>query len=99
MPSSVRERVAIIGVGHVGATAAYALMLRALFREIVLVDSDAKRAEAEARDITDANALARPARIWAGEYADAAAARIAVVTAGAATHGTETRLSVPRAVR
>lgn len=94
MQSSVRERVAIIGVGHVGATAAYGLMLRALFREIVLVDSDAKRAEAEARDIADANALARPARIWAGDYADAAAASIAVVTAGAATHGTETRLSV-----
>jgi L-lactate dehydrogenase len=94
MQSSVRERVAIIGAGHVGATAAYGLMLRALFREIVLVDSDAKRAEAEARDIADANALARPARIWAGDYADAAAASIAVVTAGAATHGTETRLSV-----
>lgn len=94
MQSSAPERIAIIGAGHVGATAAYALMLQALFREIVLVDSDAKRAEAEARDIADANALARPARIWAGNYGDAAAASIAVVTAGAATHGTETRLSV-----
>ena len=69
-------------------------MLRALFREIVLVDKDDARAAAEARDITDANALARPARIWAGDYADAAAASIAVVTAGTATHGSETRLSV-----
>lgn len=88
------QRVAIIGAGHVGATTAYALMLRALFREIVLVDSDAKRAAAEARDIADANALARPAKIWAGDYADAAAASVAIVTAGAATHGKETRLSV-----
>lgn len=87
-------RIAIIGAGHVGATAAYALMLRALFREIVIVDSDAGRAAAEARDIADANALARPARIWAGDYADAAAAGIAVITAGTATHGTQTRLSV-----
>ncbi len=92
MPAA--ERVAIIGAGHVGATAAYALMLRALFREIVLVDSDTARAGAEARDIADANALARPARIWAGDYPDAAAAGIAVITAGAATHGAETRLSV-----
>src|SRR3546814_3903742 len=69
-------------------------MLRALFREIVLIDNDMKRAAAEAQDIADANALARPARIWAGDYADAAAATIAVITAGAATHGTETRLSV-----
>src|SRR3546814_18496120 len=69
-------------------------MLRALFREIVLIDNDMKRAAAEAQDIADANALARPARIWAGDYADAAAATLAVITAGAATHGTETRLSV-----
>lgn len=89
-----RERVAIIGAGHVGATTAYALMLRALFREIVLIDSDAALAEAEADDLSHANALARPARIWAGGYDDAASGRIAVITAGAATHGAQTRLSV-----
>lgn len=88
------DRVAIVGAGHVGATAAYALMLRALFREVVLIDSDMPRAKAEAQDISDANALARPARIWAGDYTDAADSRIAVITAGAATHGVETRLSV-----
>ncbi len=87
-------RLAIIGAGHVGATAAYALMLRALVQEIVLIDSDVALAEAEAADLTDANALARPARIWSGSYADAASAAIAVITAGAATHGEETRLSV-----
>lgn len=88
------ERVAIIGAGHVGATAAYALMLRALFREIVLIDSDPALARAEAADLSDANALARPAHIRAGDYGDAASADIAVITAGAATHGAETRLSV-----
>lgn len=88
------NRVAVIGAGHVGATAAFALMLRALFSEVVLVDSDISRAAAEAQDIADANAIARPARIWAGTYADAAEAGIAVITAGAATHGADTRLSV-----
>ena len=87
-------RIAIIGAGHVGSTAAYALMLRALVSEIVLIDSNVALAEAEAADIADANALARPARIWAGDYADAALARIAIITAGAATHGSESRLSV-----
>lgn len=90
----VAHRVAIVGAGHVGATTAYALMLRALFSEIVLIDSDMPRAAAEAQDIADANAIARPARIWAGNYVDAAEAGIAVITASAATHGTETRLSV-----
>lgn len=87
-------RIAIIGAGHVGATAAYALMLRALVREIVLIDNNMALALAEAGDISDANALARPARIWAGTYDDAASAAIAVITAGAATHGDESRLSV-----
>jgi L-lactate dehydrogenase len=94
MTHPISDRIAIIGAGHVGATAAYALMLRALFREIVLIDQDAALAAAEAADLSDANALARPARIWAGDYADAATARIAVITAGAATHGDESRLSV-----
>ena len=93
-PMAGPGRIAIIGAGHVGATAAYAVMLRALFREIVLIDSNTTLAEAEAADLADANALARPARIWAGDYADAADASIAVLTAGGATHGAETRLSV-----
>ncbi len=91
-----RDRIAIVGLGHVGATAAYAIMLRALFHEIVLIDSDTALARAEAADLSDANALARPARIWAGEYLDAASARIAVITAGAATHGAASRLSVAK---
>ena len=69
-------------------------MLRALVSEIVLIDSNVALVEAEAADIADANALARPARIWAGDYEDAASARIAIITAGAATHGSESRLSV-----
>lgn len=88
------ERIAVIGAGHVGATIAYALMLRGLFPEILLIDADAALAVAEAEDISDACALARPARIFAGGYADAASARIAVLTAGAATHGSESRLAV-----
>lgn len=91
---SAASRIAIIGAGHVGATAAYALMLRALVSEIVLIDSNVPLAEAEAADIADANALARPARISAGTYGDAATAAIAIITAGAATQGSESRLSV-----
>ena len=92
--SDTPARIAVIGAGHVGATTAYALMLRALVSEIVLIDANRELAEAEAADISDANALARPARIWAGDYNDAASARIAIITAGAATQGHESRLSV-----
>ncbi|CAN5212595.1 L-lactate dehydrogenase [soil metagenome] len=88
------DRVVIVGAGHVGATVAYALMLRALFREIILIDSDTALAGAEAADIADAGVLARPTLVRAGSYADAASAGIAILTAGAATHGSESRLSV-----
>lgn len=88
------DRIAIIGAGHVGSTTAYALMLRALFREIVIIDEDVALAQAEAADLSDANAMARPVQIWAGSYADAAGAGIAVITAGAAMKGTQSRLSV-----
>jgi L-lactate dehydrogenase len=70
------------------------MMLRALFEEIVLIDADDALARAEAADLSDANALARPARVWAGTYADAATARIAVVTAGAASRHQESRLAL-----
>ena len=91
---SQKQRIAIVGAGHVGATAAYALMLRALVHEIVLIDENTALAAAEAADLSDANALARPVRIWAGDYRDAASAQVAVLTAGAATHGDESRLAV-----
>lgn len=91
---SVSSRIAIIGAGNVGATTAYALMLRGLFAEIVLIDTDTDRATAEATDIADANAIARPARIWAGTYADVKDASILVVTAGAAIADGEARTSV-----
>ena len=91
---SQKHRIAIVGAGHVGATAAYALMLRALVHEIVLIDENTALAAAEAADLSDANALARPVRIWAGDYRDAASAQVAVLTAGAATHGDESRLAV-----
>jgi L-lactate dehydrogenase len=88
------SRIAIVGAGNVGATTAYALMLRGLVAEIVLIDTDAGRAAAEATDIADANAIARPARIWAGDYADVKDASILVITAGAATADGEPRTAV-----
>ena len=97
MTQSRNSRVAILGAGHVGATTAYALMLRALFSEIVLIDSKAELAIAEAADLADANALVRPATIWAGTYADAATASIAIITAGGPTYGPQSRLSVSAA--
>jgi L-lactate dehydrogenase len=44
-------RVAVVGVGNVGASFAYALLLSGLAAEIVLIDQNRERAEGEAMDL------------------------------------------------
>ena len=50
-------RVAIIGVGNVGATTAYALLLSGLAAEIVLIDMERSKAEGQAMDLNHAQPL------------------------------------------
>jgi L-lactate dehydrogenase len=45
------RKVAIIGAGYVGASIAYALAIKDIAREIVIIDLDKKKAEGEAIDI------------------------------------------------
>ena len=87
-------RVAVIGMGNVGATFAYALLLSGLAAEIVLIDVNRAKAEGEAMDLNHTEPFAHPTRIWAGEYSDCASAAVVVVTAGAAQHPGETRLDL-----
>jgi L-lactate dehydrogenase len=77
-------RVVIIGAGNVGATCAYALLLRGLVTEIVLVDVKKDKAKGEAMDLNHTVPFAYPTRIWAGDYGDCAGAAVTVITAGAA---------------
>ena len=67
-----------------GATCAYALLLRGLATEIVLVDVNKDKAEGEAMDLNHTVPFAYPTRIWAGDYCDCAGAAVTVITAGAA---------------
>jgi L-lactate dehydrogenase len=88
------RKVAIVGLGNVGATFAYALTLSGLASEIVLVDINEKKAQGEAMDLNHAIPLVQPARIWAGGYEDIAGAAITVVTAGSAQRPGESRLDL-----
>jgi L-lactate dehydrogenase len=87
-------KVGIIGSGFVGATAAYALVMQGVGREIVLVDRDAERAMAEADDIRHAVPFANPLEIRAGSYEDLADSRVVVVCAGVGQKPGETRLQL-----
>ena len=89
-------RVAIVGVGNVGSSFAYALLLSGLASEIVLIDANQRRAEGEAMDLQHAVPFTRPVRVWAGSYADCAGAAVTVIAAGAAQKPGETRLDLVR---
>ncbi len=87
-------RIAIIGAGHVGSTRAYALMLRGLASEVVLINNQRERAEGEAMDLSHGSIFASPAQVWAGDYADCREAAIVVLAAGAAQLPSESRLDL-----
>ena len=87
-------KVSVIGAGDVGATTAYALVMRGVCREIVLVDLNKERARAEADDILHAVPFTHPVRISAGDYADIRGSRVVIITAGAAQKPGETRLEL-----
>ncbi len=87
-------KIGIVGSGAVGATTAYALVLRGIGREIVLVDIQPHRAQAEAEDVLHAVPFSHPLVVRAGDYPDLAGARVVVLTAGVAQRPGETRLQL-----
>lgn len=87
-------RVAVVGVGNVGATFAYALLLSGLAAEIVLIDANHAKAEGEAMDLNHTVPFAYPTRVWAGDYSDCAGATVTVLAAGSNQKSGETRLDL-----
>ena len=87
-------KIGVVGVGQVGATAAYAIMMRGVGSEIVLVDHNVDLAMAQAQDILHATPFASPVRIRAGEDGELEGAGIVVLAAGANQKPGETRLDL-----
>lgn len=89
-------KVGVVGSGLVGSTAAYALVMRGIGREIVLVDKNEARAVAEADDIRHAVPFAHPLEVRAGGYADLVGCRAVLLCAGVGQKPGETRLQLLR---
>ncbi len=89
-------KVGVVGSGLVGATAAYALLMRGVGREIVLVDKNEGRAAAEADDIRHAVPFAHPLEVRSGDYAALAGCRAIVLCAGVGQKPGESRLQLLR---
>lgn len=88
------SKVGIVGTGLVGATAAYAIVMRGLGSELVLVDKNHARALAEADDILHAVPFVHPIRVTAGTYPDLAGSQIVIIAAGINQKPGETRLQL-----
>ena len=87
-------RVSVVGVGNVGTTFAYALLLSGFAAEIVLIDANRAKAEGEAMDLNHTVPFTHPTRVWAGDYSDCAGAAVTVLAAGAGQKPGETRLDL-----
>jgi len=87
-------KIGIVGSGLVGATAAYALVMRGIGRQIILVDIDQKRVLAEADDIRHAVPFAHPLDVMAGHYPDLKGCKVVIIAAGVSQKPGETRLQL-----
>ena len=92
--SSGHARVAVIGVGSVGATTAHCIMLRDIASEVILVDVCQERCQGEVFDLSDAIPATSTARVTLGTFKDAGLADIIVITAGARRKPGQSRLDL-----
>ena len=87
-------KVAIVGCGAVGSSAAYAIVMSGVASEVALIDLNEKLARAQAEDILHATPFVRPVRIVAGGYAQLAGADAVVLCCGVGQRPGETRLEL-----
>ncbi len=93
--NSKSGKVAIIGAGFVGSTAAYAMLIEGAASEIVLIDRHGEKAEGEAMDLRHGLQFKPNTRIGFGtDYSLCRGAEIAVICAGAHQREGETRLEL-----
>lgn len=90
------RKVAIIGTGNVGASIAYALTIRNLAREIVLINRTEARAKGEALDIQHGIPFLGMSSVRAGSYADCENCDLIIVTTGRNRKVGESRLDLAK---
>jgi L-lactate dehydrogenase len=89
-----KTRIVVIGVGAVGSTTAYTLLLRERMDELVLIDANKDKAIGDALDMNHGLPFLGKAKVWAGTYEDCREADIIIITAGAAQRTGESRIDL-----
>jgi L-lactate dehydrogenase len=88
------DAIAIVGVGAVGATTAYALMNAGAASDIILIGRDTEKVLGEVMDLNHGSSFVPPVRIRAGGYEDCADARVVIITAGVRQKPGESRIDL-----
>ena len=88
------NKITIIGAGQVGSTVAYALTLRQLASEIVIIDIIKEKAMGEAMDIRQGTPFIGPVYVHDGDYEDARDSDIVVFTSGVGRKPGQSRLDL-----
>ena len=89
------RKIVILGAGHVGSHCAYALAASGVCEEIVLVDTVARKARAQALDVADSVSLmSRPVQVRSGEVSECRDASLVVVAIGEPRKPGQTRLDL-----
>lgn len=88
------KKVAIIGMGYVGAGIAYALMIKDIAREIIFIDTRDEAVNAEMLDIRHGMHNMGSAKIVNGTYADIKDCDLIIITAGRNRRPGESRLDL-----
>lgn len=90
-----RHKVAIVGAGSVGATLAYASLIRGIAHDVVLYDMAAAKVEAEVLDLRHGLQFCPPADVdGSDDVAVCADADVIAITAGAKQRPGQTRLEL-----
>ncbi|KAF2418409.1 L-lactate dehydrogenase A [Tothia fuscella] len=96
MPTNkLTSRIAIVGVGDVGAAAVFALILSSVCGQILLVDTKEAFRDGQVLDLSDATHRGNSStHVRAGTYQEAGQCDIVVITAGAKQKPGESRLQL-----
>jgi L-lactate dehydrogenase len=89
-----KRKVAIVGAGAVGSTAAYALAQSGLAEEIVLIDQNKELARGQVLDLAHGQPFFPTVSIREGNSSDYGDAQLILITAGTAQRPGETRLQL-----
>jgi L-lactate dehydrogenase len=90
------SKVAIIGAGSVGASIAFAIAIKQLCNDLVLIDCNKSKAMGEVMDINHGLPFLGQMKVRAGDYSDCAGCNVIILSAGIPRGPGESRLDLAR---